>query len=422
MYRFMYSARLKTLVYIYSNFSRCKLEEVLGFCRLGIQSLVLESSDSLRVTGSAFTTWKNAWRALDEIGIGDSLRQHHYQLSGILASSIISGLPTSEMSFTTKANHGEQEVRCVRRKLVLEALQKELPIGTIRFSSKVVSIEEESGGCSKLVHLANGSVVKAKVLIGCDGVNSVVSKWLGFKKPAFVGRSSIRGFADFKGSHGFEPKFLLFFGNGVRCGFVPCTEDTVYWFFTFISSTTDKEVEGNPGRMKEFVLSNLGKVPDRIKAVVEITELDSITYSPLRSGRPWELLWGNISKGNVCVTGDAFHPMTPDIRQGGCSALEDGVILARCLGEVLRKNPSVEAKEGDEKEEYKRIEMGLEKFAKERKWRAVVLISTAYMVGFVQQSNGVVMNFLRDNKVLAAFLAGLLLKRADFDCGKLRIS
>lgn len=393
----------------------------LGLHRLGIQSLVLESSDSLRVTGFAFTTWTNAWRAMDEIGIGDSLRRQHDQLSGLVASSTISGLPTSEMSFMTKESHGSHEVRCTRRRLLLEALQNELPVGTIRFSSKVVSIQEESGGCFKLVHLANGSVLKAKVLIGCDGVNSVVSKWLGFKNPAFVGRSAIRGFADFKGSHGFEPKFMQFSGKGVRSGFLPCSEDTVYWFFTFTASTKDKELEENPEKMKEFVLSNLGKAPDKVKAVVEKTELDSLSCSPLRFRRPWELLWGNISKGNVCVTGDALHPMTPDIGQGGCSALEDGVILARCLAEALRENPSVKTKEGDGKEEYKRIETGMKKFAKERKWRGFELISTAYLVGYVQQSNGVVMNFLRD-KVFAAFLARLLLKRAEFDCGKLSIS
>ncbi|KAI8553985.1 hypothetical protein RHMOL_Rhmol05G0061400 [Rhododendron molle] len=394
----------------------------LGLHRLGIRSLVLESSESLRVTGFAIATWTNAWRALDEIGIGDSLRQHHNQLYGIVAASKISGLPTSEVSFTTKASRGHHEVRCVRRKVLLETLQKELPSGTIRFSSKVVSIqEEESGGCFKLVHLANGSVVKAKVLIGCDGVNSVVSKWLGFKKPTFVGRSAIRGFADFKGSHGFEPKFLQFFGKGVRSGFVPSTEDTVFWFFTFTPSTKDKEVEENPAKMKEFVLSNLGKVPDKVKAAVEITALDSIACSPLSFRRPWELFWGNTSKGNVCVAGDALHTMTPDIGQGGCAALEDSIVLARCLAEALREKPSGGTEGGDGKGEYKRIERGLKLFARERKWRGFVLISAAYMVGSVQQSSGVVVNFLRD-KVLATFLAGMLLKMADFDCGKLSIS
>ena len=115
--------------------------------------------------------------------------------------------------------------------------------------------------------------------------------------------------------------------------------------------------------------------------------------------------------------------MTPDIAQGGCAALEDGVVLARCLAGALLKEQSEEAKgKGDrEREEYKRIEMGLKKYAKERRWRSIELISTAYIVGFVQQGDGKVTTFFRDN-ILAAFLAGLLLKRADFDCGKLSFS
>lgn len=56
---------------------------------------------------------------------------------------------------------GEHEVRCVQRKLLLEALERELPSGTIRFSSKVVSIEES--GFFKLVHLADGTILKTKV-------------------------------------------------------------------------------------------------------------------------------------------------------------------------------------------------------------------------------------------------------------------
>ena len=115
--------------------------------------------------------------------------------------------------------------------------------------------------------------------------------------------------------------------------------------------------------------------------------------------------------------------MTPDTGQGGCVALEDSVILGRCLAKALSDETSKESKDKDEREldEYKRIEMGLKKYAKERKWRSIELISTAYIVGFIQQSNGKIMTFLRD-KILATFLSGLQLKKADFDCRKLRIS
>jgi hypothetical protein len=48
---------------------------------------VLESSAGLRVTGFAFTTWTNAWRALDAVGIGHSLRQQHGFLEGYITNS-----------------------------------------------------------------------------------------------------------------------------------------------------------------------------------------------------------------------------------------------------------------------------------------------------------------------------------------------
>ena len=50
----------------------------------------------------------------------------------------------------------------MERKLLLEAMVKELPNGTVRYSSKVVSMEEESGRF-KLLHLVDGTVIKTKV-------------------------------------------------------------------------------------------------------------------------------------------------------------------------------------------------------------------------------------------------------------------
>uniref|UniRef100_A0A2N9HHK3 FAD-binding domain-containing protein n=1 Tax=Fagus sylvatica TaxID=28930 RepID=A0A2N9HHK3_FAGSY len=183
-------------------------------------------------------------------------------------------------------SNGEHEVRCVKRRLLLEALAKELPSGTIRFSSKVV-------------------------LIGCDGVNSVVAKWLGFKKPAFAGRLAIRGSVEFKHGHGFEPKFMQFFGKGVRSGALPIDDNSVYWFVTWTPSSKEEELEQDPAKVKQLILSKLGKIPEKVRALIENYELDGFISLPLRYRHPWELLWGNISKGNVCVAGDALHPLNP---------------------------------------------------------------------------------------------------------------
>ncbi|XP_030450757.1 monooxygenase 2-like [Syzygium oleosum] len=390
------------------------LTTALGLHRLGIRSLVLESSDGLRTTGFALATWTNAWRALDAVGIGEPLRPLHNQLFGMQIISTISGLCTAERQLDATDTQRGHEIRCVQRRTLLETLANELPSSTIRYSSKVVSIEES--GYLKLVHLSDGSILKAKVLIGCDGVNSAVAKWLGFKKPAFVGRSAIRGCVYYEHGHSFEPKFSQYIGEGVRSGVIPCDDKSIYWFFTFSSSSKNEEMEESPAKMKQFVLGKLGKMPDNVRAVFEKTEADNFILSPLRFRPPWDILWGNISKTNVCVAGDAFHPMTPDVGQGGCAALEDGVVLARCLGEALREKQGMSSEEA-----YKRIEKGLQNYTKERRWRAVELVSTAYMVGYIEESNGRVWNFLRD-KVLASFLAGQRFKMASYDCGKLSAS
>ncbi|XP_057544173.1 monooxygenase 2-like [Amaranthus tricolor] len=396
------------------------LATALALHRLGIRSLVLESSDTLRAAGIAFTTWTNAWRALDALGIADSLRQQHGQLFGIYTSSTVTGNLTSHVSFTNKGTYGDHEVRCVKRKALLEALAKELPNDTIRYSSKLVSIEDL--GFLKLVHLADGSTLKTKVLLGCDGVTSVVAKWLGFKQPSLTGRSAIRGCAYYHKGHDFEPNFQQFVGNGVRYGIVPCDDNAVYWFFTWSPSPQENRqlLEADQQKLKQFVLSKLGKVPKQIRAVIEDTNVQEIVRSPLGYRPPLEILFGNISKDNVCVLGDACHPMTPDLGQGGCSALEDGVILARCLGDAFFVSNQHSGFENDDEYTYERIKIGLNNYAKTRRWRGFELISTGYWLGWIQEFDLFGMRFLRDN-FLSVFLSGLFLKKADVDPKELKL-
>lgn len=139
------------------------LSAALGLHRLGIRSLVLESSTELRTSGFAFTTWTNAWRALDSLGVGDQLRGQHTKL---VRASIYS-IEGKEVGRQVLDADGH-EVRCVQRKVLLESLERELPRGTIRFASKVVSVQDEeskSGNHLKIIHLANGDVIKAKVIL-----------------------------------------------------------------------------------------------------------------------------------------------------------------------------------------------------------------------------------------------------------------
>ncbi|XP_042455332.1 monooxygenase 2-like [Zingiber officinale] len=263
----------------------------VGLHRKGIRILVLESSDTLRAAGFALTVWNNAWRALDALGVGDSLRRHHLRLQTAVVSS------ASSASLVTKLTVKEHEVRCVRRNLLVEALAGQLPHGIIRYSSKVVAMEDS--GESKLLHLADGSTLKAKVVIGCDGINSVVSKWLGLKPPTFSGRHAVRGFTVLPDGHGMKPELKHYNGEGFRAGVLPCDEKSVYWFFTW-ASNGEKETIQDGLMLKEFVLGKVkaSEIPGQVVEIIEKCELSSVASASLRYRSPLNLLSGNMCKGN----------------------------------------------------------------------------------------------------------------------------
>ncbi|KAK8934270.1 hypothetical protein KSP39_PZI014368 [Platanthera zijinensis] len=104
--------------------------------RLGVRSLVLEQGDSLRTGGTSLTLFKNGWRVLDAIGVGDKLRDKFLLIHGLVMRSM-DGRELRSFSFEKEAPR--QEVRAVERSLLLETLSSRLLPNSIAFSSKVKS-------------------------------------------------------------------------------------------------------------------------------------------------------------------------------------------------------------------------------------------------------------------------------------------
>ena len=75
-----------------------------------------------------------------------------------------------------------------------------------------------------------------QVLVGCDGARSVVATSIGIPEPQSVGQLAIRGLAEFKSGHNFEPIADQIIGQGVRAGLVPVSKTKVYWFVLFKDS------------------------------------------------------------------------------------------------------------------------------------------------------------------------------------------
>ncbi|XP_066340452.1 uncharacterized protein [Miscanthus floridulus] len=95
----------------------------------------------------------------------------------------------------------------------------------------------------------------------------------------------------------------------------------------------EKEAAADPEKTLREVTDNLGgHMPAEYLDVVRLSDHGNLSWAPLLYRNPVSVLLGAAARRPVTVAGDAFHPMTPDMAQGGCSALEDAVVLAVRLG------------------------------------------------------------------------------------------
>lgn len=144
--------------------------------------------------------------------------------------------------------------------------------------------------------------------------------------------------------------------------------------------------------------------------VARHADLSTLTWAPLMLRLPWDVILGNISKGTVAVAGDAMHPMTPDLGQGGCVALEDAVVLGRHIGESFIDNGQLVPQEAA---------IAIERYVKERKWRTAWLITGSYLSGWAQQDGSFWWRkFFRD-VIFYKFIFQRLVNVTKYDCGKL---
>ncbi|KAF8011889.1 hypothetical protein BT93_I0120 [Corymbia citriodora subsp. variegata] len=388
------------------------LATAVALKRVGVRALVLEKSHELRATGAALGLYPNAWVALEALGVSDKLTV----LYAPFERGYITDVKTKSIQEVhyPPSNRTGAQARAVHRKVLLEVLAEELPPNSIRFSSKITSIktQEEQGSSICIITLEDGSIIKSKVVIGCDGVHSIVARWLGLRSPVYSGRSAVRGLAVFPKGHAYGQTIQQFVDVGKRAGFVAINDKELYWFFLGKTPPKGMEKGADPEMILREVMEDLAKdFPPVYLDVVSHSDLSNLTWAPLMFRYPWDILFGNLAQSNVTVAGDAMHPMTPDLGQGGCSALEDAVALGRHLGESISKHGKLVTQD---------VGFAIERYAKERRLRVAILITASYLSGWVQQEGSSrLTRFLRDVVFYGILLARVVSSVAEYDCGKL---
>jgi 2-polyprenyl-6-methoxyphenol hydroxylase-like FAD-dependent oxidoreductase len=201
-----------------------------------------------------------------------------------------------------------------------------VPDGVVRTGRVLVSFVDDGPDGGVTASLDDGSVEQADFLVGADGLYSTVRAHLhdGEPPPRYAGYSVWRGLARFDSSLLTPGLFRMCWGRGRRFCVYPVGDGLWYWFGVE-DSAADRAVAR--GARRAAVLASFGDCMAPSRELIEATDEDAIHLTPIYD-RPPAGEWG---RGRVTLLGDAAHPMTFNLGQGACQAIEDGVVLANAL-------------------------------------------------------------------------------------------
>jgi 2-polyprenyl-6-methoxyphenol hydroxylase-like FAD-dependent oxidoreductase len=291
--------------------------------RAGAEPTVLERAPALREVqaGGSVHLWPNALRALKHAGLYDAVRASVDEaavLTTFSFESVQRGL-LCEWA-TDKVALGLPLLGVVRGE-IHEVLSRQVR-DTIRLGAPVESFLE--GPDAVEARVAGGRSDRFDVLVGADGLRSTVrAGLLGQSDPRYSGYVAWVALVRMTHSR-FHQATRVSFGRGGRFTAWAVTGGRIYW--EAIWGTPSGGQDGPQGRRQD-VLARFGDWAASIRELIEATPEGDIRRSDSLT-RPVSRRWG---AGRVTLLGDAAHPMTNAIGQGANAAIEDGVVLARCL-------------------------------------------------------------------------------------------
>jgi 2-polyprenyl-6-methoxyphenol hydroxylase-like FAD-dependent oxidoreductase len=293
------------------------LAAAAGLCSAGWDVTACERAASLEPVGAGLALAPNGLRALDAVGAAGALRK--------LAVPQELGIRRRDGRWLMRSTSGRMisdrfgdPVILVLRAAVIEALAARVPGGVISLATEVTSVEP--GGKTAARVATTAGELDADLVVAADGIGSAARTAL------FPGHPGLRyaGFTTWRllaGPVTGPAPMAESWGRGAVFGVMPLSGGRVYCYAA---------APADPG----------ARAGDEL---AELVRLFGTWHEPiprlLAAARPQDVLRHDVAelaaalpsfhRGRVALLGDAAHPMTPNLGQGACQAIEDAAVISR---------------------------------------------------------------------------------------------
>jgi salicylate hydroxylase len=303
------------------------LTAALALTQRGHRVRVYEQASELKEVGAGVQLGANGTRILIALGLEAAMRDVVCEAAGkeIRLGSTGQTWRTFDLGETSVERFGAP-YWMVHRGDFHAVLLRAVPRDIIRTGMAAAGFTQTDSGVT--LHLASGEQVTGDVLIGADGVHSRIRQQMfGQGKARFTGIMAWRGLVPMERLPPHQRTLVgaNWLGVGGHVVTYPLRRGALLNFVGVVERD-DWQVESwNEPGSREECLRDLGTWHEDVKTIIR--NIDTPYKWALLGRDPLEAF----AQGRVCVMGDAAHPTLPFLAQGANMALEDAVVLARCL-------------------------------------------------------------------------------------------
>jgi FAD-dependent urate hydroxylase len=288
----------------------------------GFQVEIYDKVRSLRPIGAGISLWSNGVKVLNRLGMGAQIaqiggRMDHMQYR-TLSGEILNDIPLQPL-IETVGQRPYPVARTDLQQILLDAYGDEIHLGT-----RCISVEEDAQGITALFE--DGTQAHGDLLIAADGIHSGLREYvLGeIYQPKYRGYVNWNGLVSASATLAPPNTWVIYVGNHQRASLMPVAGDRLYFFFDvpLAPGTTAK-----PEQYRAELSQHFAGWAEPIQNLIAQLEPQTVARLEIRDVGPID----HLVRGRVALLGDAAHATCPDLGQGGCQAMEDGLMLTQYL-------------------------------------------------------------------------------------------
>jgi 6-hydroxynicotinate 3-monooxygenase len=304
------------------------LTAALLLLQAGYRVRIYDQAPQFSRLGAGIQLGPNVLKVMRRLGLEPDVEAMGSKPPSWISRNWDDGAILADVGLNRRREHYDAAYVTVHRGDFHKLLTTALPAGVLGFSKRVIGIDEDAHGVR--LSFSDGDQAQADVVIGADGVNSVIREvLLGAEPPTYSGYVGHRAIfpAERLKAAGFDVDPCVKWWSKDRhmvVYYLDHRQEELYFVTGVPEPDWPHATAFVPSSREELRQAFAGFHPC-VQAIIEAT--DEITKWPLLA-RPPLPLW---SRGRLVLLGDACHPMKPHMAQGAATAIEDAAMLVRCI-------------------------------------------------------------------------------------------